>query len=45
MKCYYKKLLEEGLDPYAFPYDPLTPEDWRHMIDNVWASKGHQVRH
>ena len=43
MKCHYLKVEKEGGDSYSKPYDGVTLEDWRHMIDDVWKSDRHKV--
>ena len=43
MKCHYRKVEEEGDDVYSRPYDGVTPDDWRYMIDEVWKSDNHKV--
>ncbi|KAH7860930.1 hypothetical protein Vadar_019673 [Vaccinium darrowii] len=43
MECHYNDLVEQQLDLYSHPYDQMTLEDWRHMIDDVWASEKHKV--
>jgi hypothetical protein len=43
MKCHYDNIKEQGLDMYSHPYDQVTLEDWRHMIDDVWTSDKFKV--
>ena len=43
MKCHYDDILKQQLDPYSHPYDEMSLEDWRHMIDDVWKSEKFEV--
>ncbi|KAH7836698.1 hypothetical protein Vadar_004479 [Vaccinium darrowii] len=43
MKCHYNDILKQQLDPYSHPYDEMSLEDWRHMIDDVWKSEKFEV--
>ncbi|KAH7845904.1 hypothetical protein Vadar_007259 [Vaccinium darrowii] len=42
MKLHYSQLVENGEDTYSSPYEKVTQEDWRHMIDDVWSSDKHK---
>ncbi|XP_038978342.1 uncharacterized protein LOC113461311 isoform X1 [Phoenix dactylifera] len=45
MKLHYKHVKNVlHVDPYSHPYEHVTQEDWRHLIDDVWKSKEHKVR-
>ncbi|XP_038974705.1 uncharacterized protein LOC113461806 [Phoenix dactylifera] len=33
-----------GVGVPSHPYEHVTQEDWRHLIDDVWKSKEHKVR-
>ncbi|KAG5527580.1 hypothetical protein RHGRI_028479 [Rhododendron griersonianum] len=43
MKLHYRQLLKDGEDTYSSPYENMNPEDWRHLIDDVWATEKHKV--
>lgn len=45
MKLHYRQLLKDGEDTYSSPYENMAPEDWRHLIDDVWATDKHKVRY
>ncbi|XP_038972755.1 uncharacterized protein LOC120104918 [Phoenix dactylifera] len=37
MKLHYKHVKNVlHVDPYSHPYEHVTQEDWRHLIDDVW---------
>ncbi|KAG5535935.1 hypothetical protein RHGRI_023647 [Rhododendron griersonianum] len=42
MKLHYRQLLKDGEDTYSSPYENMAPEDWRHLIDDVWATDKHK---
>ncbi|KAH7864468.1 hypothetical protein Vadar_029892 [Vaccinium darrowii] len=44
MKCHYDDILKQQLDPYNHPYDEMSLENWRHMIDDVWKSEKFEKR-
>ena len=43
MKQHYVKVMNDGGDVYSKPYEGVTPDDWKHMIDDIWKSKKHMV--
>ena len=43
MNQHYRKVKKAGEDVYSKPYDGVTPDDWKYMIDGVWKSDKHKV--
>ena len=43
MSDHYAKFIKDGKDAYANPFEGITPEGWKYLIDHIFNDPNWQV--